>query len=341
MAATRSVDWRAKADNLALRLPVVRLHPRAVAAGVAHRGTWAVAFSGGADSLVLLLLLWAHWPERRRRLVALHFDHRLRGRASAADARFCARVCAALEIPLIAGVWTHPPARVSEAAAREARQAFFETALQRRREVALWLGHQLDDVAETMLMRLGRGSGSAGLAAPRPVQPLPPRRLHLRPLLTLAKAELAAALQAEGIPWREDKTNAGDMFLRNRMRTTVVPAWCAAFRDRDALAGAALARERLEEDDDALEAWVRELAPLSSDGTLHLAAIAGRPRGLVRRAVLAWLGAQPAAGALARQALDVLIERVQAGRPTRFSLGRAGFAVIRRGRLRFEPVKGP
>jgi len=52
------------------------------------------AVSGGADSLALLLLLWAHWPERRSRLQVLHFNHRLRGRASRTDEVFCRKVCA-------------------------------------------------------------------------------------------------------------------------------------------------------------------------------------------------------------------------------------------------------
>src|SRR5512147_2754649 len=93
-----SADWAAKAARVGELLPAAQLHP-AVLAWVARSRMaerWCVAFSGGADSLALLFLLWAHWPERRDRLVALHFNHRLRGRAAEADAKFCARVCAAL-----------------------------------------------------------------------------------------------------------------------------------------------------------------------------------------------------------------------------------------------------
>ncbi len=331
--------WQAAAGALALRLPLSRLHPRALAAGLAVRGPWAVAFSGGADSLALLLVLWAHFPERRRQLLALHFNHRLRGRAADADARFCAEVCRSLGVPLVTGRWVDPPAAPSEATAREARHAFFAQALRRRRSAALWFGHQQDDIAETLLMRLARGSGSGGLAAPRPVQPLPGHRLHLRPLLTVSKTELVAALRAESLPWREDATNAGDSYLRNRIRSDVLPAWCAANRDRDALAGAALSRERLEEDDEALEAWRRDVAPLQADGALDLRPLAGRPRGLLRRAALAWLGAHPQTGKLSRQAFDALVEVIARGQSTRFSVGRAGFAVVRRGILKFEPPR--
>jgi tRNA(Ile)-lysidine synthase len=337
MTSGRKRDWRAVAEAMATAIPVTRLHPRAVAAGGAEGGKWAVAFSGGADSLALLLLLWAHFPKRRRGLVALHFDHRLRGRASTADAAFCAKVCAGLGVRFESETWSNRPAKpISEAMARDARREFFDGVLKRLRARVLWLGHQQDDIAETMFMRLGRGSGTAGLSAPRPAQGLENGRIHLRPLLTLKKAELTAALRVSGAHWREDQSNGTDDFLRNRMRRAVIPAWCAAHRERDAFAGAALSRERLDEDDEALETWRQELAPVNEDGQLDLRPLAGRPRALIRRALQAWLLAQPDTGDLSRQGFDALLAAVEAGRSTRFSLGRAGFALIRRGWLRYE-----
>jgi tRNA(Ile)-lysidine synthase len=327
------------AEALAKTVPLEVLHPRAIAAGAACNGPWAVAFSGGADSLALLLLLWAHFPERRRSLIALHFDHRLRGRASAGDAAFCAKVCAGLGVRFVAEAWTDRPAKVSEAGAREARHAFFRGTMRRRRAQALWLGHQLDDIAETFFMRVGRGSGAGGLAAPRPVQGMEAGGCHLRPLLTVSKADLQSALRAAGAIWREDRSNAGDAFLRNRLRATVLPAWREAHRDREAFAGAALSRERLEEDDDALETWRRELAPVAADGRLDLRPLAGRPRALWRRALQVWLLAQPAAHDLSRQGFETLLAAAESGRATRFSLGRKGFAVIRRGWLAYEPSR--
>ncbi|MDR0352910.1 MAG: tRNA lysidine(34) synthetase TilS [Opitutaceae bacterium] len=282
------------------------LHRAALAeagARTGDAGLWCVAFSGGADSLALLLAVAGLWPERRGRLVALHFNHRLRGEASDGDERFCREVCAALGVAFRAGRWedtpvmgkipnpkvqipkesqnskvqnfkippssapglspTVPPARVSEARvsearAREERHAFFRREMDALGARVLWLGHQKDDVAETQLMRLARGSSSAGLAAPRPAQRLADGRVFLRPLLALTKAEITAALRARGVAWREDATNAGGDFFRNRIRRDVLPAWLAA-APGDALAGAALSREWLEEDDEALEAWLGEL----------------------------------------------------------------------------------
>jgi tRNA(Ile)-lysidine synthase len=335
------IDWPRAAAALATAIPRDRLHPAVVAwseaAGPTARASWAVAFSGGADSLALLLLVWAHWPERRSRLVALHFDHRLRGRASTADARFCENVCAALKVKLLSGSWADARKGASEAEAREARFAFFNRELGRRRIGALWLGHQLDDIAETQLMRLARGSGTAGLAAPRPLQIMPGKRVHVRPLLTLKKAMLTEALRKAGATWREDATNQTAAFSRNRMRHDVVPGWQAATGGRDALAGAALSRELLDEDDGALESWVDTLAPLSADGlALDVKILHGKPRAIVRRALHRWLTKQADTGDLSRQGFERLLAAVEQGAFTRFSLGRSGFAVIRKGILSRE-----
>jgi tRNA(Ile)-lysidine synthase len=332
----KSTTWQAKARRLGGVLPRARLHP-AVVAWSGRRGParpWFVAFSGGADSLCLLLLLWAHWPERRGRLRALHFNHRLRGRAAAADEAFCRRVCGALGVKLRVGRWRRAARKASEEEARAARFAFFARAMQAVTAPTLWLGHHQDDIAETMLMRLARGSGTGGLAAPRPVQRVG-GRVHLRPLLTLKKAEIAAALRSAGIPWREDRTNRTGAHFRNRIRRDVLPAWQNA-AGRDAVAGAALARELLEEDDAALEAWLDALHPFGPGRSLDVAGLAGRPRALVRRALRGWLAMHREAGELARQGFEDLLAAVALGRPTRRSLGSEGFAVIRGGQLRFQ-----
>lgn len=341
MPRAPKINWPRAAAALAAAIPKERMHPAAVkwagGGGTTARASWAVAFSGGADSLALLLMLWAHWPERRARLVALHFDHRLRGRASAADAKFCQTVCAALSVKFSAGVWTDAREGSSEAEARTARFDFFQRELSRRRIRALWFGHQQDDIAETMLMRLARGSGSAGLSAPRPVHEMPADRVHVRPLLTLKKDELIAALRDAGAVWREDASNGTGDYFRNRIRHDVIPSWAAAATGRDALAGAALSRELIGEDDAALEAWVDALAPLSAAGRrLDVKVLHGKPRAVVRRALHRWLAAQRDTGDLSRQGFAALLIAVEKGSFTRFSLGRSGFAVIRKGVLVFE-----
>ena len=343
-------DWPAIAMALSARISHGTLHPRAMLTALAESQRekrkggaasrrWAVAFSGGADSLALLLVLWAEAPGRwEREFTVLHFNHRLRGRASNADEKFCAEVCAALGVTRVTGRWRAAKKGVGEAEARAARFEFFTREMRKRKLRLLWLGQQQDDIAETFFMRLARGSGTAGLAAPRPAQAMPGGRWHLRPLLSLKKTEIIAALQKAGATWREDASNTGGDFFRNRVRRDVLPAWQRA-AERDALGGAARSRELLEEDDAALEAWLAEVHPLATDGALNLGKLTGKPRALVRRALHRWLLAQAAEIRIARQAFEALLQDVIDGRTTRQSLGRDGFAVIADGWVRFARLR--
>lgn len=337
----QAFDWSGAAAALAAVFPRDRLHPRVVqwSAGRtrAAKGPWGVAFSGGADSLALLLLVWAHWPEQRARLRVLHFNHGLRGLASAGDARFCRSVCRALNLPFFTARWrrTKSEKTPSEAQARSARFGFFSEVLSSERAGALWTGHHRDDVAESMLMRLARGSGIAGLIAPRPLHVSGYPWSHVRPLLTLSRSELRDGLVRCGISWREDESNDEGVFFRNRIRNEVIPVWVNAAHARDAVAGAALSRELLEEDAEALDAWLDDLRPLRRR-TLNLVILANKPRALVRRALQQWkLSLGPDAGDLSRQGFELLLAAVEQGQPKRLSLGPNGFAVISTLDLRF------
>jgi tRNA(Ile)-lysidine synthase len=323
------------AARLAALLPRNRLDAAVVqwAEASSRRAPWSVAFSGGADSLALLLLVWAHWPERRRTLRVLHFDHRLRGAESRADAAFCRRVAVALGVRYISGTWAGTREGASEALARAARMAFLE-----KHARIVWLGHQQDDIAETMLMRIARGSGTGGLAAPRPVQTLPRGRVHVRPLLALKKDEIVAALRAVGITWRVDSTNETEQFFRNRIRRNVLPLWADAAQ-RDALAGAARSRLLLEEDDVALESWLNELNTTTTPGRLLLEPLYGKPRALLRRALHRWLMSEPRAGEISRGAFDALLNALERRQKTRHSIGRHGFALTDGRELWFEPIR--
>ena len=227
------------------------------------------AVSGGSDSVALAFIL--HDLAARGEIVLAglaHLNHRLRGEESDADEAFCRALADRLGVPAIVGdadVRAQADAHgVSlEVAGRHARQRFYRTAIASVNAARVALGHTRDDQAETVLLRLTRGAGSAGLGA------MAPRRDHLvRPLLDTGRAELQAVLRARQEPWREDPTNLDRTIPRNRIRHDVMPR----LRDVNARADAALARaaELLRADNDFLEnvanaAFVR-IVETASDG---------------------------------------------------------------------------
>lgn len=331
-----AATWIRRAGVLGEQLPKSRLHRAVLAWADASkpRDRWVVALSGGVDSVALLLLVWLHWPERRPGLEAVHFNHRLRGRAADADEQFCRDLCRALGLRLHVGRRRLTQKVQSEAQARDLRFAMIDRVMLKTASRVLWLGHQQNDVAETMLMRLARGSGAGGLAAPRPVQMMPARRVNLRPLLNLKRVEIESAMAEAKLPWREDSSNDTAAYFRNRVRHEVLPAWIGA-AGRDALAGAALSRELIEEDDNALEAWAQRLHAEMPEGRLKLSVLKDVPRAVVRRLLHYWLLARGAEG-ISRQAFENLLDAVIRGESTRQSMGTKRFAVIRRHELYWD-----
>ncbi|RMF76030.1 MAG: tRNA lysidine(34) synthetase TilS [Acidobacteria bacterium] len=202
-----------------------------------------VAVSGGGDSTALLRLLAGLAPGRGWRLVAATLDHGLRGASSADDVRFVTALAADLGVPLEVSRLDAVPG--SEDAARRARLAFLADVARRHGAGAVALAHTMDDQAETVLQRLARGAGTAGLAAMRRWRPP-----WWRPLLGVRRRDLRTLLERLGQAWREDETNVAPDRLRSRLRGRVLPAL-----ERAAGPGtvAALARHaRLAAEDDLL-----------------------------------------------------------------------------------------
>jgi tRNA(Ile)-lysidine synthase len=195
-----------------------------------------VAISGGADSVALLLTLYAANATPRESLgvglSAVHINHCLRGEESNADQQFVEDLCISLDIPL----HLHQadiPARVAktradgdpetiEEAARNARYEFFTTLLASGHADSILTAHTLDDQAETVLMKLLRGAWTEGLSAIHPILTLPKGKI-LRPFLQTRRAEIEAFLKAANQPWREDSTNTDTAFTRNKIRHELLP----------------------------------------------------------------------------------------------------------------------
>ncbi|MBK8480481.1 MAG: tRNA lysidine(34) synthetase TilS [Proteobacteria bacterium] len=212
-----------------------------------------VAFSGGPDSLCLLDLLLMLGRERGISLRALHVDHRLRP-DSASQAQQAAAQARGLGATVVVHALTglDPGAGNLQERARLARRAALEQAAQASAAQWIALGHTADDQAETVLMRLLRGSGVGGLAAMAPVD-----APWVRPLLTTTRAEILAHLEARGLSALADPSNADPRHLRSRVRHLLLPALT---RENPALS-AAFGRlaQHCREEDQALDTIARAL----------------------------------------------------------------------------------
>lgn len=302
--------------------PQVRAYLDAVCDGA---GKLAVACSGGSDSVGLLHVLVERFGVMAGdRLVVLHFDHRTRGAESSADAAFVRNLARRLGLPCVCGR-REAKGAASEADLRKARFSFFAAAMRDTGATFLATGHVREDIAETLLMRLASGSSLTGLTAPRPVSKAEHGLILLRPLLACGKAEIRAMLKAAGHVWREDASNAGDAYLRNRVRHRVLPALAEAQPERDVATGFARSRRLLEEDDAALNAMAARWITNHRDAELERLDLSEPPpRAILRRALMLFAQADIIV-ALDADTLDAVLDDLEASRAFRRSAGREAF----------------
>jgi tRNA(Ile)-lysidine synthase len=179
-----------------------------------------VAVSGGADSVCLLHVLLRLRSEFALRLAIIHVDHNLRGVESQADAQFVHNYAQQLGLPFHLRTLDLGRRRGNlEQAARDARYEFFHDLIREGVVQRVATGHTRSDQAETVLYRLLRGAGSAGLAGIRPVTDSG----VIRPLLEVTRLQVETWLQERAIPWRQDATNRELRFDRNRIRHQLLP----------------------------------------------------------------------------------------------------------------------
>ncbi len=311
----------------------VRRAVRECVSDIPPGGLTLAACSGGADSLALSAALAFAAPRLRLRAGAVTVDHGLQpGSAERADR--VARVLSDLGLDPVECVRVEVGhSGGPEAAAREARYAALGAAAGRANAAAVLLGHTLDDQAETVLLRLGRGSGSRSLAGMRTRA-----GCYRRPLLGIRRSVTVAACSALGLrPW-DDPHNFDPAFTRARIRHEALPALERALGPGVA---AALARTaaQLRADDEALTEWAsREAERLrGSDTGLDCAALVSLPPA-VRSRVLhnAAVAAGCPAGALSAQHVHQLERLLTSWHGQRWIDMPAGIRAVRRyGKLLF------
>jgi len=276
---------------------------------------YLIGVSGGRDSVALL-----HWliSLGYERLIVCHLNHRLRGRSGDADARFVNRLVEryneqALSLPRTRTGNRRPRPKTNggiafelgsaniralgkqqkmsiEAAAREARYAFFAETARRRNCRTIFVAHHADDLVETFLINLFRGAGNAGLAAMREIST---RRIDgvdltiVRPFLCVWCKEIDDYVGEHRLKFREDATNKNLTPLRNRIRHRIIP-YLEKTLGRNIRQN--IWRTAMIAADE--EKWIESELRDSTHADLSVVKLRALPIALQRRALLKWLRAQ-------------------------------------------------
>jgi tRNA(Ile)-lysidine synthase len=187
--------------------------------------TAVVGVSGGPDSVALLHALGA-LSSNKASLVVVHIDHGLRGTESDGDREFVENLAASRNLPCEAvRLSEHRTAALntSEEALRKARHRHLRRIAMEHRAAWIVTAHHADDVVETMLHRLLRGSGPRGLASIAPVRTVAPNVRLVHPLLKANRAGIMEYVAANALEYRTDRSNTSQAYTRNRIRHQLLP----------------------------------------------------------------------------------------------------------------------
>jgi len=253
---------------------------------------YLIGVSGGRDSIALL-----HWLFQNgyKKLIVCHLNHQLRGRSSDADSRFVEKLAAKYDVDLETGSAKvralAAKQKISiEAAAREVRYKFFARVAKEKRARTIFLGHHADDLVETFLINLFRGSGTTGLGAMRDVSK---RRVDgvdltiVRPFLGVWRREINEYITEHRLKFREDASNKDIASLRNRVRQRIIPSLEKTL-GRNIRQGIWRAAMIAAEE----EKWIEDQLPDANDDDLVVAKVRDLPVALQRRQILKWLRAR-------------------------------------------------
>jgi tRNA(Ile)-lysidine synthase len=221
-----------------------------------------------------LLALLRHWPDVE--LIVAHFDHGIRADAEE-DRKLVAATAASYQLPFYYREGKLGP-ETSEAHAREARYNFLEHVRAQTGARAIITAHHQDDLIETVILNVLRGTGRKGLAG------LTDRPTVLRPLLAVSKQELLEYAQNHQLEWREDSTNADDRYTRNYIRHHLVPRLSP-----DAKATLLEIADHTRKNNTALDAVLSDLLLPMADGHLDRHVFIQLPHAASRELLASWL----------------------------------------------------
>jgi tRNA(Ile)-lysidine synthase len=253
-----------------------------------------IGVSGGRDSIALLHILHSLGYAK---LIVCHLNHQLRGRASAADARFVERTARALGLDCEIGM-TDISALANqsklsiETAGRTARYAFFVSVARRQRCRTVFLAHHADDLVETALLNLFRGASPSGVGALRSVSAHWIGRTQLtivRPLLHVWRRQINDYVRTQHLKFREDASNAQLNRTRNRIRHRILP-YIEKQLGRDVRPTIWRTARIWTEENELLESLLESNKLIAPE--IEIGALRELPLALQRRAIFRWLRAR-------------------------------------------------
>lgn len=278
----------------------------------------AIACSGGADSVFLVRWVLAHFPQSKRKITVLHFNHATRDAESDKDELFIHDFAEKLGLKVITGKRNESERdNCSEDALRSSRMAFMHKSMVSQGIKNLLTGHHLQDKVETLLMRLSRASTLDALMAPAPIHTFRNGITHIRPLIPFHKVDLIDALIIIGQKWREDASNQNNNYYRNIIRNKLLPIWTEACPQK-LYENIARTCSLLQEDADALNKWAESTVqsididskkyPLSQQKMIPLA--------INRRCLWMWFNHQGISDNLSFSMIESLVQAVPGQRIT-------------------------
>lgn len=282
--------------------------------GVRHLG---LAVSGGSDSMTLLHIMPIICQKRGIKVTVLCFDHAIEGENSEAEAEFVKQASIKANLPYDIER-ADPPVKACigysmEMAAREARRNYFLRMAKKHSIDAIATGHQQNDVAETLLIRLFRGAGATGLSGLRPrteaqenVAPT-----IIRPLLPFGRDELRSFLTSQSIPWMDDVSNANEEIQRNRIRLKVLPTLTKTFCLEEGALAKSVSQSAviLRDEDKFLDTLAEDWLSKHNAKALPYAELEKEPKALARRIIHKWLIKNGPSGAASFQVIEAILEK--------------------------------
>ncbi|MEG6617188.1 tRNA lysidine(34) synthetase TilS [Peptococcaceae bacterium 1198_IL3148] len=306
-----------------------------------------VAVSGGADSLTLLHILVVLKEKLNISLHVAHLDHMLRGQESQRDAEFVRMFCNQRQIPCTVearnvSLYQQQNRLSSETAAREVRYRFLNEVAQSCHANRIALGHHADDQAETVLLNLLRGAGITGMAGIAPQRD----NKYIRPLLTIRRYEIEQYCQKNELNFCTDSTNKSTIYLRNKLRLSLIPLLQREYNEEIvAILGRLAELSRAEDDFIALQA--REIFSsiicCPQKGVIEVAVEEfNRQHIALQRRLIRMIWAQLTGGYrdLAYHHVESILRQCQKSKPGGIELPGGMVCRIAYGKMIFSPVSG-